>query len=133
MAKTICKAVKLGQAKRRGKPSIEWWSKDGTPHYYCLGYMGMATEELLPICKECCDNAEYAQGDMDEHRKVESPVAPFEIFTLKVQEANKETARLWENLKSLAEKDIWAFKSMVNELEKAWVAVLTGLKTYKED
>lgn len=45
MAKTVCKAKKTGQAKRRGKASIEWRDEDGTPHYYCYGYVDRSMEE----------------------------------------------------------------------------------------
>jgi len=64
MAKTICKAKKTGQVKIRGKASIEWHDEDGTPHYYCYGYVDESTEELLPVCKGCRDNVNFAQEDL---------------------------------------------------------------------
>jgi len=66
MAKTICKAKKTGQVKERGKASIEWHDEDGTPHYYCYGYIDMSTEELLPVCNECRDNVQFAQEDLEQ-------------------------------------------------------------------
>jgi len=64
MAKTICRAKETRQVKERGKASIEWRDEDGTPHYYCHGYVDNSTEELLPVCKECRDNVIYAQEDL---------------------------------------------------------------------
>jgi hypothetical protein len=66
MSKTICKAKKLGKVKERGKASLEWHDKDGTPHYYCYGYKDARTEELLPICRECRDNVIFAQEDLEK-------------------------------------------------------------------
>lgn len=65
MAKTVCKAVKTGQVKRRGEASLEWHDNDGTPHYYCRGYIDQRTDELLPVCSECRDNVIYAQEDLE--------------------------------------------------------------------
>jgi hypothetical protein len=66
VAKTICKAKKLGEVKRRGKASLEWRDEDGTPHYYCYGYNDGSTEELIPVCRECIDNVIYAQDDLEQ-------------------------------------------------------------------
>lgn len=65
MVKTVCKAQKTGQVKRRGKASVEWRDNDGTPHYYCRGYIDQSTEELLPACSECRDNVNFAQEDLE--------------------------------------------------------------------
>ena len=66
MAKTICQAVKNGEVKRRGKPSIEW-HKDGKPQYYCYGYIDLYNDELLEVCRNCVDNVCYAQDDLDKY------------------------------------------------------------------
>ena len=65
MAKTVCKAMKTGQVKLRGKASLEWRDDDGIPHYYCQGYIDLRTDELLPVCRECRDNVIYAQEDLE--------------------------------------------------------------------
>jgi len=71
MAKTTCRAKKTGQVKLRGKASVEWHDEDGTPHYYCYGYVDESTEELLPICRECRDNVIFAQEDLEKLLEVE--------------------------------------------------------------
>jgi hypothetical protein len=70
MSKTICKAKKLGVVRERGKASLEWRDEDGTPHYYCYGYVDKRTEELLNVCKECRDNVIYAQEDLEACIKI---------------------------------------------------------------
>jgi len=51
--------------KRRGRASHEW--NDGIKdHIYCLGYMSKITDGLVPICRECPDNVNKAQGDLDK-------------------------------------------------------------------
>lgn len=66
MGKTVCKALKTGKVKRRGKASLEWRDEDNTPHYYCCGYTDVSTENLLPVCKECRDNVIFAQKDLEQ-------------------------------------------------------------------
>ena len=72
MAKTICKAKKMGQVKARGRASLEWQDKDGTPHYYCQGYIDCRTDELLPVCSECRDNVIFAQEDLERSLREEN-------------------------------------------------------------
>ncbi len=67
MAKTVCQAAKQGIVKRRERPSIEF-CKDGKPQYYCYGYIDAMTDEMLAVCKNCKDNAIYAQDDLDKWR-----------------------------------------------------------------
>ena len=64
MAKTICKAVKTGEVRQRGKSSVEWHDKDGNPKYYCLGYADQMTDEVLPVCRECIDHVSRADDDL---------------------------------------------------------------------
>lgn len=66
MAKTICLAKKTGKVKERGKASLEWNEADGTPHYYCYGYVDATTEDFLSVCKDCKDNVIFAQEDLEE-------------------------------------------------------------------
>lgn len=68
MAKTVCKAKKLGKVKRRGKPSVEF-HKDGIPQYYCYGYINKMTDELIEECANCIDHVSRAQDDLDEWRE----------------------------------------------------------------
>lgn len=67
MAKTVCNAVKTGEAPRRGRSSVEW-IKNGVPQYYCYGWKNNMTDELLEVCQKCKDNVIYAQDDLDEYR-----------------------------------------------------------------
>lgn len=64
--KISCPAVKRRQAKRRGKASIEFYDNDGDPQYYCMGWIDMATDELLETCRNCPDHVENAQKDLEE-------------------------------------------------------------------
>ena len=70
MAKTVCKAKKIGRVKKRGKASIEWRDEDGAPHYYCYGYVDRNTDELLDVCIECRDNVIFAQEDLEQSVKI---------------------------------------------------------------
>lgn len=63
MAKTICEALKTGQVKRRGRPTIEWF-KDGIPQYYCYGWANLMTDEPLEVCKNCPDFVDRANEDL---------------------------------------------------------------------
>lgn len=60
-----CQAVKNGEVKRKGKPSIEYHDDNGKPVYYCYGYIDYGTEELINTCVSCKRNVIYAQGDLD--------------------------------------------------------------------
>ena len=51
--KTPCPAVKRREAKRRSMASIEFYDHDGDPQYYCMGWIDMATDELLETCRNC--------------------------------------------------------------------------------
>jgi len=64
-----CQAVKNGEVKRKGKPSIEYLDDNGKPVYYCYGYIDYGTEELIPTCSNCKRNAKYAQRDLDLKNK----------------------------------------------------------------
>ena len=66
MAKTVCEAKKTGQVPFKGKRTLEWRSKDGTPHCYCYGWKDASTEELLGVCSECKTHVNFAQEDMDK-------------------------------------------------------------------
>jgi hypothetical protein len=68
MNKTVCRAKKTGAVRERGKASLEW-HKDGKPQYYCYGYKDKMTDDLLDVCRNCKDNVNYAQDDMDRYRK----------------------------------------------------------------
>jgi len=58
-----CNAVKLGFAKRKGRPICEIIGEQ--KRYYCLGYVDAMTDDLLLCCRECRRNAIYAQEDLD--------------------------------------------------------------------
>ena len=62
MGKIICQAKKTGQAKYRGKPTIEFHI-DGKPQYYCYGYKDMRTDEPLEICQACADFVDKSEED----------------------------------------------------------------------
>jgi len=66
MSKIICKAKRIDEVPFRGKRSLEWRSKDGTPHYYCYGWTYGDTEYLLPVCRSCADNVLHAQEDLEK-------------------------------------------------------------------
>lgn len=68
MAKTICKAKKIGLVPQRGKASIEW-HKDGVPQYYCYGYIDRATDELLEVCRNCIDHVDHAYEDFKKWKR----------------------------------------------------------------
>lgn len=68
MAKTVCEAKRIGEVKRRGRPSIEWY-KNGVPQYYCYGYIDCSTDELLEVCRKCADYVDHAQEDFDAWKK----------------------------------------------------------------
>jgi hypothetical protein len=59
-----CKAVKNGEVKRKGKPSIEYHDDNGKPVYYCYGWIDNDTENLIETCSNCKKNVIYAQRDL---------------------------------------------------------------------
>lgn len=61
-----CKAVKKGEVKTKGKPSIEYHDSNGKPVYYCYGWIDYGTEELIKTCLECKKNVIYAQRDLEK-------------------------------------------------------------------
>ena len=61
---TGCMAVKNGNVKRKGKPSIEWYNESGKPQYYCLGYIDIMYDELLQECRMCKQNVIYAENEV---------------------------------------------------------------------
>lgn len=60
-----CQAVKNGEVKRKGKPSIEYHDDNGKPVYYCYGWIDHGTEDLIGTCSKCKKNVIYAQGDLE--------------------------------------------------------------------
>ena len=68
MARTVCKAVKQGIVKQRGKPSLEW-RKNGVPQYYCCGYIDLATDEPYEVCRNCLDYVDHAAEDHEKWNK----------------------------------------------------------------
>lgn len=64
-----CQAVKNGEVKRKGKPSIEYHDDNRKPVYYCYGYIDCGTEDLIPTCANCRKNTRYAQIDLDLKNK----------------------------------------------------------------
>lgn len=65
MGRVVCKAVKNGEVKRRGKPSIEFF-RGNKPQYYCHGYIDAMTDEALETCRRCPDFVDYAQKDLEK-------------------------------------------------------------------
>jgi hypothetical protein len=61
-----CQAVKKGEVKQKGKPSIEYHDTNGKPVYYCHGYIDCGTEELIKTCANCRKNVIYAQEDLEK-------------------------------------------------------------------
>ncbi len=47
-----CMIVTNQIAKRKGKPTIEFYKK-GKPQYYCYGYEDKMTDEPYQECKKC--------------------------------------------------------------------------------
>lgn len=64
-----CEAVRIGRVKRKGHAVAEIIG--GKKRYYCLGYIDMMYEDLLPCCRECRRNAIYAQEDLDAWNRKE--------------------------------------------------------------
>lgn len=65
MGRVTCKAVKNGEVKRRGKPSIEFFIGN-KPQYYCYGYIDAMTDEVLDTCRRCPDFVDKAQRDSEK-------------------------------------------------------------------
>ena len=64
-----CQLVRTGQARCKGKASIEWYTEDSRPMYYCLGYTDKMTDELLPECNRCSKHVYKAQRDLEAYLK----------------------------------------------------------------
>lgn len=65
-----CQAVKNGEVKVKGKPSIEFYI-DGKPQYYCYGYCyDGSSNDVLESCKNCKKHVDNAQDDLDNIRKL---------------------------------------------------------------
>lgn len=64
-----CQAVKNGEVKRKGKPSIEYHDDNGKPVYYCYGWIDGDTEVLRETCSNCPKNVIYAQRDVEAMNK----------------------------------------------------------------
>lgn len=60
-----CQAVKNGEVKKKGKPSIEYHDDNEKPVYYCYGWFDYGTEDLIETCSKCRKNVIYAQGDLE--------------------------------------------------------------------
>lgn len=60
--------------KERGKASIEWYDNKGKPQYYCYGYIDKMTDELIDECKNCKNNVNKAQEDLDNYIKLNRKV-----------------------------------------------------------
>lgn len=69
ITKSQCELVRTGQIKQKGKASIEWYTEDTKPQYYCLGYTDSMTDELLPECKRCKKYVDKAQSDLEMYLK----------------------------------------------------------------
>lgn len=65
-----CQAVKNGEVKRKGKPSIEYHDDNGKPVYYCYGWIDYSTEDLIATCSQCKKNVIYAQEGLDKLLKI---------------------------------------------------------------
>lgn len=61
---TNCKVVLNGKAKRKGKPTLEFFYCN-KPFYYCFGYIDPKTDDPLDECKSCKTFVIYAQEDYD--------------------------------------------------------------------
>jgi hypothetical protein len=64
-----CQAVKKGEAKSKGKPSIEYHDDNGKPVYYCYGWVDCSTESLIESCLKCKKNVIYAQRELEQVTK----------------------------------------------------------------
>ena len=62
MGRVTCQAKKTGQAKHRGRATIEW-CKGGVAQYYCYGHYDKATDVPLEVCKNCADFVDRAEED----------------------------------------------------------------------
>ena len=58
------KKCPLGRDKRR--PSTEFYI-NGKPQIYCYGWIDLRYDELFPECKECADQVDKAQADLEKH------------------------------------------------------------------
>lgn len=57
----------------RGAPTTEF-HKDGKPMVYCMGWVDCATDDPLPICKECKDwyMGEQCEKDFEDFMRENS-------------------------------------------------------------
>ena len=61
-----CIAVTNKVVARKGKPSLEFYHRDGRPAYYCYGYVDSMTDELIRECAICKKHVSHAQENFDE-------------------------------------------------------------------
>ena len=64
-----CPAKQKGEVARKGRPSIEFFDKQGKPVYYCMGYVNEMNDELNGTCAACRQNVIYAQEDFEKAMK----------------------------------------------------------------
>ena len=67
ITKSQCELVRTGKMKQKGKASIEWYTEDTIPMYYCFGYTDSMTDELLSECKRCKKHVDKAQNDLEAY------------------------------------------------------------------
>ena len=54
--------------RKRGKPSHEW--NDGVKdRIYCMGWVDLMTDDMLPECLACPDHVSHAQEDLNDFYK----------------------------------------------------------------
>ena len=54
-----CQAVKNGEVKRKGEPTLEFYDKQGKPVYFCYGYIDLRNDELIDTCANCRKNVRW--------------------------------------------------------------------------
>lgn len=63
-----CIAVTHKAVVRKGKPSLEFYHKDGRPAYYGHGYVDSVTDELIRECAICEKHVTNAQSDFEREQ-----------------------------------------------------------------